>query len=267
MKLNYDIVIDYIAGNKIDKYKNCWFFNTEGLCFKEPSYNEKHRKSVEKLLNEVRHCIENFIPCNVEIWNELFGNWKAILDDVNINLIVGYPEPFDATVLKAPDNKMNVVLDLGVWTKYENKTNISDLVHNLLTHELCHICIGKLINSIDDDLESDNYHTQMDAISFHEGFAHLVAFDNKNIDEVNWESEEWQKVKQKSKEIMKLALCETKQEKQKKYLHDAFCGSYKEKFACMCGMFYLVDCWHDKGIEGIKNEFKLGYEDFAKRCI
>lgn len=267
MKINADIVCDYIDGKSIEPYKERWFFITDGYMFVKPSYEREHIELVRRIFEQIKETIEDFIPCNSKIWDALFPNWKKIIDEVTVNLIVGFPEPNDATVLKAPDGQNNVILDLGIWTKYEGKCDIASLVHNLLTHELCHVCIGATIKGIDDDLKSGDYITNLDANTFHEGFAHLISFENKEIDEINLNNEKWQKVKDKNRKRMQSALGITDIIEQKKFLYDAIFGNYEEKYACMCGMFYLMDCWKRKGILGLEEEFKIGYHNFSKRTI
>lgn len=186
---------------------------------------------------------------------------------MTINLIVGYPEPFDATVLRAPDSNNNVILDIGLWTKYEDKCEIVSVVYNLLTHELYHICIGEVVKNIDDDIKSENYLTNLDANTFHEAFAHLISFENKDIDKVEWDTEDWLKVKVTCRKTMSVALIETDPEKQSKYLYDAICGNYKEKYAAMAGMLYLVDCLKAEDISGLEKVFRHGYNGFAQKTL
>ncbi|BCN30987.1 DUF5700 domain-containing putative Zn-dependent protease [Anaeromicropila herbilytica] len=267
MRIYNDIVRDYIEGNSLEHHKKLWFFQSQRYKFVEPSYEHEHIDSVKRIYENIMNTIENFVPCNSEIWDALFPNWEKIIEEVTVNLIVGFPEPNDATVLKAPDGTNNVILDLGLWTKYESKCNIASVVHNLLTHELCHICIGESIKGIDNDIESNDYLTNLDANTFHEGFAHLISFDNKEIDEVDWDNEKWKIVKDKSRIKMQSAICAIDSIKQKEYLYDAVFGNYEDKYACMSGMFYLVNCWKRIGILGLQEEFNKGYHGFSKRTI
>ena len=268
MKIKADILHDYIEGKSINRYKEEWFFKYDGHMFVEPSYESEHRESVRRIFEQVKRGLKEFTPCNVEIWDKLFPNWQEIINDVSINLIVGYPEPFDATVLRAPDGKSNVVLDLGQWSKYEGKCDIVSVVHNLLTHELCHVCIGEVIKDIDDDMESSDYLTNLDANTFHEAFAHLISFEDKDINEAEWDNEEWLKVKDNCRKRMNEALRETDVNKQSEFLYDATCGgNYKDKYASMAGMFYLVDCWMTKSISGLEEEFRKGYHGFAQKTL
>lgn len=267
MKIKSDIVCDYAAGKSILSYKDEWFFRAEGYSFEEPSYEVEHKEAVERIYELIFDTVKDFSPCNISIWDAIFPTWRTILEDTTINLIVGFPEPNDATVLKSPDGQYNVILDLGLWSKYEGKCDISSVVHNLLTHELCHVCISKTIADIDDDIDNGDYISKLDANTFHEGFAHLVSFDDKDIDSVEWDSEKLRQVKSRSIAMMQLAITSTDIIEQKDYLHKAIYGDYYDKYACMCGMFYLVDCWKKNHISGIVDEFKKGYVGFSIRTI
>lgn len=267
MRIKADIVYDYIDSKSISRYKEEWFFKYDGYRFEEPSYESEHKESVRRIFEQIKSGIEEFIPCNVDIWNRLFPDWREVIKDIDINLIVGYPEPFDATVLRAPNGKSTVILDLGLWSKYEDKCDIPNIVHNLLTHEICHVFIGRAIKGIDDDIESENYIINLDANTFHEAFAHLISFDDKNIDDVDWENYEWKEVRTSCNKRMREALGETDLNRQRQFLYDAICGNYREKYAAMSGMFYLVDCWKTKGVLGLEEEFKKGYYGFAQKTL
>jgi len=86
-------------------------------------------------------------------------------------MIVGLPDMFDALVILDPSGDSQVVLDLSNWVVYEGKHNIGNVIHNLLTHELCHVCIGAIYRKIEADSESADYITRIDAMTFNEGFA------------------------------------------------------------------------------------------------
>ena len=59
---------------------------------------------------------------------------------------------------------------------------------------------------------------------------------------------------------------ETDPDRQKQFLEEAVCGSYYEKFACMCGMLYLADRWETQGIDGLQSAF-ADYHGFAQRAL
>lgn len=267
MRVKSEIINDYIDGRNVSKYKDEWFFKYDGHAFKEPSYKVEHREAVRRIFEQIKNSLDNFTPCNIEVWDKLFPNWREIICNVSINLIVGFPEPYDATVLKGVDGESNVILDLGLWTRYEGKCDIKGIVHNLLTHELCHVCIGKTISGIDDDIESDDYLINLDANTFHEAFAHLISFEDKAINEVQWDTEDWVIVKEKCRIRMKEALVESNPDKQQEFLQEGFCGNYKGKYAAISGMFYLVDCWMLEGLDGLEEVFKVGYLGFSEKTV
>lgn len=69
-----------------------------------------------------------------------------------------------------------------------------------------------------------------------------------------------------SRAKLRLALTETDPDRQKQFLEEAVCGSYYEKFACMCGMLYLADRWETQGIDGLQSAF-ADYHGFAQRAL
>ena len=58
-----------------------------------------------------------------------------------------------------------------------------------------------------------------------------------------------------SREKMREAVVENEPERQKEHLRNGFCGRYEEKYACMCGMLYLVKQWRKNGLDGLKASF------------
>lgn len=97
--------------------------------------------------------------------------------------------------------------------------------------------------------------TRLDAYTFHEGFAHLLSYQATEIDCVDWHTPELTEVAAASRAKLRLALTETDPDRQKQFLEEAVCGSYYEKFACMCGMLYLADRWETQGIDGLQSAF------------
>lgn len=90
--------------------------------------------------------------------------------------------------------------------------------------------------------------------------------NTEDIEEVNWTK--LRDIYDKSVKRLKNAIKEKVKEKQDKNIYEAITGNYYyDKYACMAGMLYLVDCWQENGIESIKKEFTLGYEDFINRIL
>lgn len=106
----------------------------------------------------------------------------------------------------------------------------------------------------------------LDAYTFHEGFAHLLSYQATEIDCVDWHTPQLTEVAAASRAKLRLALMETDPDRQKQFLEEAVCGSYYEKFACMCGMLYLADRWETQGIDGLKSAF-ADYHGFAQRAL
>lgn len=74
-----------------------------------------------------------------------------------IDLIVGFLEPHDAVMTKAPDGRTHLIFDLICWNKYSSMENPDEIIRNVLTHEITHFLIGCYYPEADDALESPNY--------------------------------------------------------------------------------------------------------------
>lgn len=267
MEVFDDIIQSYIKKEGLAPYKSLWFYQEEGYSFYDPDSSNERIEIIKRIYQEIQKTVLNFIPANIQIWDALFKDWHTIINHVKVNLIIGYSEPNDATVMNNLQGDSEVIFDLGCWVKYYGKCNISEVVHNLLTHELCHVCINKLIPNISEAIESNDYVTNLDANTFHEGFAHLVSYNDKNIDEVDWNSEQMQLYKMNAKKTMKEAFKEENRIKQKDYLYKAIYGSYYDKYACMASMFFLADVWKKQGVVGLEKVFGQGYIGFAGKTV
>lgn len=265
MHIKTEIAKAYAAGKSVDCYQNEWFFHADDKYYKTPSYEEVHRQAVKRILDQILAVVEEFSPLNRDIWDVLFPDWMEILGQVTVNLIVGYPAPIDACVMTNPQGNTEIILELGMWTRYEENHDIKGLAHGLLTHELCHVCI--LANYQAPKSGPQHYCSQLDFIAFNEGFAHLLSYQNRELEQTDWNSPQFAEYKKNSKKRMEEALEETKEQEQAAFLEEADSGSYYGKFACMCGMFYLASCWNSGGVQALKDAWNRGYDDFAKRSI
>lgn len=274
MKIEDKIVKTYLQGGDVSEFQNEWYFTNSSVVqnigkniFENPVFNDENKEKVKLVYETIKNIAVDFIPTNKAVWNVLFPNWKEALDDVYVDCIVGFPEPYDATVERDNNGKRHIIFDMVCWAKYVGKGDIDVIAQNLLTHELCHILIGQSIAEIDDDLENPDYGICLDAVTFHEGFAHLVSYEAQEIDEVDWHTETFEKVREKSKNRMKEALLETNKKQQEQNLYEALCGNYYDKFACMSGMLYLEKVWENGGNQALKEVFDEGYHGFAKKTI
>lgn len=143
MKLYTDIVTDYLAGRSLAAHAQEWFFTQPGYCFQEPDGSDAQKAAVMQVYEQVLRTVETFVPGNRPVWDALFPDWQDILRGAETALIVGYPPPNDAVVLKSPAGVDTAVLDMGLWVQYLGAVPVERVAHNLLTHELCHVCIHR----------------------------------------------------------------------------------------------------------------------------
>lgn len=270
MNIDTTIVDAYLKSEDMHTFSSTWLYASkmehgEENLFQLPPEIDAKRETVSRIKSEIISHASTFTPCNARIWDALFDNWRSFLNDTTLDLIVGYPDPYDATVRQAPDGKYHMIFDLLCWEKYVGLLPLSALSQNLLTHELFHVMVENRFRDIEAAQAQGTYIERLDAITFNEGFAHLVSYSQQEIDTVPWNGEDLTEVYNRSAVKMKAALQESSHEKQKQYLHEADCGKYYEKYAAMCGMIYLGQQWQAGGIARLRELFYQGYSGFAAK--
>lgn len=274
MQIDKTLADAYLSGAPMENFRDAWFFTAlsaagqaEENVFTPPPSDSEIMQKARAAAQGIEAGARDFVPLNLPVWDALCPDWRQRLAGVRIDLIVGYPEPHDATVERGPDDRLHVIFDLCCWAKYIGKTDIPALVRNLLTHELFHVVTAQLHPEVEKACTSPEYHTQLDAVTFNEGFAHLLSYQTQELDAVNWHSAELAAVGARCRERMAGALREHDAAAQEKNLYEALCGNYYEKYACMCGMLYLAHVWERSGISGLKSSFQSGWNGFAAKTV
>ena len=274
MQLDRTLADAYLSGMPMETFRDAWFFTASSVAgqvekniFTPPSSNPELLQKARTAAQGIEAGAREFVPLNLPVWDALCPDWRQRLAGIKIDLIAGFPEPFDATIERSPDGRLHVIFDLCCWTKYIEKMDIGELVKNLLTHELFHVVAEQLHPGLEKDCVSPEYRTQLDAVTFNEGFAHLLSYQTQELDAVNWHSVRLAAVEERCRERMAAALRERDAATQEKNLYEALCGDYYEKYACMCGMLYLARVWERFGIPGLKSCFGAGWSGFAAKTI
>ena len=183
MIINIEIVDAYLNGENISKFSSLFIYRqADRSIFQEPEKDKA--EIVSKIKDEIINHICDFIPCNKRIWDILFKDWQKDLDNIILDLVVGCKEPNDAFVLKDLNERHHMIFDLLCWEKYVGKISLSKLSQNLLTHELLHMLLGKYYTDIEESEKFGNHINKLDAITFNEGFAHLVSYNQQEINSV-----------------------------------------------------------------------------------
>jgi len=273
MIINEEMAVTYLDRLDVSRYCKEWYFSETETAkivgesiFTSPNTDDETRKKVRSVYDAIHATVRIFQPLNVRLWNLLFPDWKKELENVSVDLIVGFPEPNDATVEYDTDGRCHIIFDLVCWTKYIGYCDMAQLARNLLSHELCHVLLHSHLAGLTEALEGADYQKRLDAITFDEGFAHLLSYDAKDIDMVDWQSKELLTVFGQSREKLKSALAEQDTTKQGQFIYEALYGNYYDKFACMCGMLYLAALWLEGGDIAIKTALNEGYMDFAGKA-
>ena len=270
MRVEDEIIKDYLRKKPLDAYVDSWLFQGDNPPFSAPAGDPEEREKAAQVLAQVRAALEDFHPVNQAVWEALFPQWREKTGKVTVALIAGYPEPYDAMSTKSPEGIPYIILDMVRWTQYLGKVELAAAARNLLTHELTHALISMDYPEADRALEG-GYLERLDGIAFHEGFAHLISYQGREIDAVDWKDPALAEVGEKSqRELCRALACQNPAE-QKEYLEKAQQGPYYEKFACMAGMLYLAGRYSRKdgesaGIPELAAVFQGGCRSFAQKC-
>lgn len=258
-------ITEYLQGKDLNEYAQEWYFSDIRPFTKpaaDPQFKEKVKKQYACMQNQTRV----FHPLNRPSLDRLFPGWQE--ESVTVDLIVGFPAPYDAVAETAPDGKVHIVLDVVQFTDYDLTEEQSEAVmRNLLTHEFVHILMEKRFPGLTDGFGSSEYTRRMDALVFNEGIAHLLSYKSRELDETDWTDAELQDLYARSKQRLRAALCESNKELQTKRLEEAVTGSYYEKFGAMSGMLYFAEKWNRNGISGLEQELETGADHVTNRIL
>lgn len=271
MLINTDIVSHYLESDNLKTCQNHSFMKyvaKKAIGLDEIprlSYSKEDKKNILEMTKVITNQIESFYPNNLELWQDLFPKWKEIASKVTVHLVVGLPKNYDALALQDENGGSIIVYDVGNWLIYKD-LDLRKVIGNLLTHELAHLCIyqnhPKLL-----EISTMNYREKLNAISFDEGWAHLLSFENREISSVDWNDVKFRSCLEDSIETMIEALGENRPRKQEEFIFAANTGEYYQKFGAMMGMIYLGQQWMESGNLGLKNIFHQGYEGFIPKIL
>lgn len=247
------IVKDYLNGNHIESYKDCWIFN----CFEKHTVFEMpdsmHTEWVSKLYDKLKEQILNFKPRNSEAVKMLFPDFDKIASGYTIMLVVGFPDPYDAMVLEH-NGKEYMVFDLIQFGK--DSLNEDYSCHRVLTHELIHMCLHKYYPVPN----NPSYIDYLNYTAFDEGFAHALSYP-EDISSFIFDDFLERKFLG-AKETLKSTIKEVDQTKQAEYSQSADTGDYWDKFASVSGKLFIL-----KNLNTIQEIYHNGWSDFASRII
>ena len=138
------IVLKYLCNDDENDIKNHWIFHRieKGKYLYEAPNAEK-QDDVNKIRLYVKDTLSDFSPLNKNIYSALYPDWKTIINDMNVLLVVGCPEPYDAMAMEY-NGKQYIIFDLIRFSDYKDSGyDIELLVKQLITHETSHLCLHK----------------------------------------------------------------------------------------------------------------------------
>lgn len=252
MNIDDQMVLKFLNGDQENEFKNHWIFhNIEKGEYLFESPDADKRESVHNILVHLKNRLQDFSPLNVTIFSALYPEWKTIMNDVNVLLAVGCPQPYDAMVIEY-NGIQYMIFDLIRFNEYkELGYNIDMLIRQLLTHEASHICLHKKYPAP----LSDSFADQLKYIAFDEGFAHLLAFKD-DVESYDFAALIYDHYNSSLMKLQK-SFKEEKLPKQRALLLQSNSGHYWDKFAAVSGKLFLAS-----RIDQIQNLYNAGIDCF-----
>ena len=129
-----------MAGQEI---ADSWVFSEieEGRrCFDLSDATGRERE-IRELTQQVSERINVFVPENAEVYRQLFPNFQKELQEVQVCLTVGCPNPYDAMVMQREEDGIRhevIVFDMARFLGYGERA--LGLVSRLTTAGSCSTC-------------------------------------------------------------------------------------------------------------------------------
>lgn len=268
MKIYDDIIKTYLSGGDLEQFRQSWYYADSDLSrtynknvFTLPPEQEELRPKARIVYDALLDLFADFSPAGKagELYDGLYPNWREVADQATVDLIVALPQPHDAVVCNDPEGRLHMLFDVVRWTPMI-EYNLSGEAQGIVTHELFHV----LMHTQFPQEETGDYLDQLDQITFHEGFAHMVQLAGMGL--LDLHGERLTEVKARSTEKLRLALTETDPERQEVFCHEANCGNYFDKYGAMAGMLYLAGLWEEGGIPALREALNAGPACFARKC-
>ena len=191
---------------------------------------------------------------------EFFGRYDSESNKAVVYITIGVPEPYDAMVLKDEQGNDCIILDLERIRGYsEDDNQVVEIIEGLITHEVAHINIHKRYPWPSNDSKVDSI---LKYITFNEGIAHFLSIE-ENVLNMDWQGEEMIHRKNKAYKALLEHINNNENEDIDEILSKATCGRYWDKFACVAGMFAMIDYYdlHNKDISCFKKLYNKGIEE------
>ncbi|WIV11069.1 hypothetical protein [Proteiniborus sp. MB09-C3] len=237
MKSNTKIIEQYFSDKSMNNIIDHWIFRTiipgKHIYQEPPKENYDRLKNIYEMLLK---SLKSFKPLNLKVWEQFFGSYSGLAEDVTVYIIVGSPEPYDAMVRYDKEGNKCIIFDLERMRSYsENDDKILEIIIQLITHEIAHIYVNKVYQSPN---VKDSTNMNLRYIVFNEGIAHFLSF-SKDVLSVDWETREMLERKEKAYSTLLYEMKNDFQDKKNEILSRANSGRFWDKFGAIAGLFLL----------------------------
>jgi len=230
MRVDDSIFLDYLSGKDISGH---WLFNQIEDCYLFSGVDNRNLEGYKQVYQSFMEVFKEFKPWNYKIIEQLFPYYKEILQNVTVLLSIGFQDPYDC-VFFTYQEKQYICFDIARFHCYDLKERLKSVITKLVTHEFVHACAFVMYPEED----TFSYQEKINHLIFHEGLAHLLAYQ-ENIYDIDLHV--YQEYYDKAIKRLAKDYNERDVEKQKINLSEGTSGSYWEKYLCIIGKFYFYE--------------------------
>ncbi|MDF2673933.1 MAG: hypothetical protein K0R09_2198 [Clostridiales bacterium] len=262
MKINRNTINDYIEGRPINEWSNQWIFHSivDNQYLTEEVSGDK-KDIIQSAADLIERELLNFQPYNKDIWDIIFPDWKNLIADSTVYLVVGCPNPYDAMSRISPDGEDVTIFDINRMLKYADSVEkLLPIIKNLLTHEYSHICLH---TDYPIPEEKTSFILKLQYICFDEGFAHLLSF-KENVKALDWMDKDMIEKKEKAYRML-IDAVKSNGSEHTELLEKAESGAFWNKFGAISGLFAIADLLSQSKYD--YNEIVNVYKDGPKKLL
>ena len=220
----------------------------------------KRKDVVVELHQRLCHMVEYFPLFNHDVFHQLFTNFNTLSNSITLVLCVGEANSY--TYKYQFDDQLYIFIDLLLvanFTRYLDEMEY--ILNNDITKQIALHCI-----EAQHPLTSHNYSTLLNHFIYRDGLANWLAW-NHDIKEYKFQSDNYEEQKAKSFGMLAHAYELEDPRQQQMILLHLMQASFWDKFTSIAGMFYIDDCYHTQGIDGVLSLYQQGDERFIDRIF
>lgn len=259
MNINTEIIDKYFAEKSIKSVKDHWIFSSivkgKHLCEEPKTEDYNKLKNIYEIIVDE---LNNFKPRNLTAWKSFLGDYVSAPKEVNIYLIVGAPDPYDAMVMEDKQGNDCIIFDLKRMSSYsDNNLKVIEIINGIISHELVHTIIHKKYGKHN----NTSFMERLKYLVFDEGIAHFIGYNGDPLS-IDWNNNDFILKKEKAYSTLMQEISNYSFDKEEDILERSNSGRYWDKFGSISGLFSIVDYYYanNKDLSCLSNIYEGGPE-------